>query len=98
MLSTYLQDTSMNLGMFGDVLEVLIIDGMKKARIFTGTVKGLFIFTLGLFLLKHIGLASWSWWIVFSPLWFPLFVVFSLTCVVGLIVIVYSLYVALIKK
>jgi len=71
---------------------------MKKARILTDIVRLLFLFTSGLVVFKFIGLVDWSWWTVFSPIWFPALIIFSITLVVGIIAICYVGYVALVGK
>ena len=44
------------------------------------------LLTIVFIVLKLLGIISWSWWVVTSPLWFPLIVVVVILIVVAIIV------------
>ena len=42
---------------------------------------------------KLLGVISWSWWWVFSPIWIPVAFGIAILCVVGIIFLLTSLFI-----
>ena len=57
---------------------------MKKLDVISSTIQTIFI------VLKLVGVISWSWWWVLSPLWIPLVVLAIFLFVIYVIDVIYE--------